>query len=69
MREVVTSGTGRVLAANRTPIAGKTGTAEVDGAPQGVAEKEMKDAADQVGRRVEERPAFPVEAGQGVEGA
>ena len=33
MREVVTSGTGRVLAANATPIAGKTGTAEVDGAP------------------------------------
>ena len=33
MREAVTSGTGRVLAANATPIAGKTGTAEVDGAP------------------------------------
>ena len=32
MREVVTAGTGRVLAGNRTPIAGKTGTAEVDGA-------------------------------------
>ncbi len=30
MREVVTSGTGRSLAANVTPIAGKTGTAEVD---------------------------------------
>jgi peptidoglycan glycosyltransferase len=30
MRETVTSGTGRTLAANRTPIAGKTGTAEVD---------------------------------------
>jgi cell division protein FtsI/penicillin-binding protein 2 len=29
MREVVTSGTGRVLATNPTPIAGKTGTAEV----------------------------------------
>jgi len=29
MREVVTSGTGRVLAGNPTPIAGKTGTAEV----------------------------------------
>jgi len=33
MREVVTSGTGRTLAANATPIAGKTGTAEVDGRP------------------------------------
>jgi cell division protein FtsW (lipid II flippase)/cell division protein FtsI/penicillin-binding protein 2 len=31
MREVVTSGTGRTLAGNATPIAGKTGTAEVDG--------------------------------------
>ncbi len=30
MRDVVTSGTGRSLAANLTPIAGKTGTAEVD---------------------------------------
>ncbi len=30
MREAVTSGTGRTLAANATPIAGKTGTAEVD---------------------------------------
>jgi len=30
MREVVTSGTGRTLASNTTPIAGKTGTAEVD---------------------------------------
>jgi peptidoglycan glycosyltransferase len=30
MREVVTAGTGRVLAGNPTPIAGKTGTAEVD---------------------------------------
>jgi peptidoglycan glycosyltransferase len=30
MRDVVTSGTGRVLARNPTPIAGKTGTAEVD---------------------------------------
>jgi cell division protein FtsW (lipid II flippase)/cell division protein FtsI/penicillin-binding protein 2 len=29
MREAVTSGTGRVLASNPTPIAGKTGTAEV----------------------------------------
>jgi peptidoglycan glycosyltransferase len=33
MREVVTSGTGRALAGNATPIAGKTGTAEVDGRP------------------------------------
>jgi peptidoglycan glycosyltransferase len=32
MREVVTSGTGRILLSNSTPIAGKTGTAEVDGA-------------------------------------
>jgi peptidoglycan glycosyltransferase len=32
MREVVTSGTGKVLASNPTPIAGKTGTAEVAGA-------------------------------------
>jgi len=32
MREVVTSGTGRVLAGHPIPIAGKTGTAEVDGA-------------------------------------
>jgi cell division protein FtsI/penicillin-binding protein 2 len=31
MREVVTSGTGRTLAGNATPIGGKTGTAEVDG--------------------------------------
>ena len=31
MRDVVTSGTGQSLAANATPIAGKTGTAEVDG--------------------------------------
>ena len=30
MREVVTSGTGRILLSNATPIAGKTGTAEVD---------------------------------------
>ena len=30
MRQVVTSGTGRVLAAHAVPIAGKTGTAEVD---------------------------------------
>jgi peptidoglycan glycosyltransferase len=29
MRDVVTSGTGRSLQGNRTPIAGKTGTAEV----------------------------------------
>jgi len=33
MRDVVTSGTGRTLAGNKTPIAGKTGTAEVDGRP------------------------------------
>jgi cell division protein FtsI/penicillin-binding protein 2 len=33
MREVVTSGTGRTLSGNATPIAGKTGTAEVDGKP------------------------------------
>jgi cell division protein FtsI/penicillin-binding protein 2 len=33
MREVVTSGTGRVLRANSTPIAGKTGTAEVENQP------------------------------------
>jgi peptidoglycan glycosyltransferase len=31
MRAVVTSGTGRSLAAHAVPIAGKTGTAEVDG--------------------------------------
>jgi penicillin-binding protein A len=30
MREAVTAGTGRTLAGNPTPIAGKTGTAEVD---------------------------------------
>ena len=29
----VTSGTGRIVAGNATPIAGKTGTAEVDDAP------------------------------------
>jgi peptidoglycan glycosyltransferase len=29
MRDVVVSGTGRALAANATPIAGKTGTAEI----------------------------------------
>lgn len=33
MREVVTSGTGRALQSNATAIAGKTGTAEVDGRP------------------------------------
>jgi cell division protein FtsI/penicillin-binding protein 2 len=33
MREVVTSGTGRVVRANATAIAGKTGTAEVEGQP------------------------------------
>ena len=33
MREAVTSGTGRILVGNATQIAGKTGTAEVDGAP------------------------------------
>jgi peptidoglycan glycosyltransferase len=32
LRDAVTSGTGRTLTANPTPIAGKTGTAEVDGA-------------------------------------
>jgi cell division protein FtsI/penicillin-binding protein 2 len=32
MRGVVTSGTARVLNVNATAIAGKTGTAEVDGA-------------------------------------
>jgi cell division protein FtsW (lipid II flippase)/cell division protein FtsI/penicillin-binding protein 2 len=30
MRDAVTSGTGRTLASNPTPIAGKTGTAEID---------------------------------------
>jgi peptidoglycan glycosyltransferase len=33
LREAVTSGTGRALAAGPVAIAGKTGTAEVDGAP------------------------------------
>jgi len=33
MREVVTTGTGRAVQGNATPIAGKTGTAEVDGRP------------------------------------
>ena len=33
MRDVVTEGTGRTLRGNATPIAGKTGTAEVDGKP------------------------------------
>src|SRR5205085_721462 len=33
MRGVVTRGTGRVLGGNATAIAGKTGTAEVEGAP------------------------------------
>ena len=33
MREAVVSGTGRVLAGSAVPIAGKTGTAEVSGAP------------------------------------
>ena len=33
MRDAVTSGTGRTLLGNATPIAGKTGTAEVDGRP------------------------------------
>jgi cell division protein FtsW (lipid II flippase) len=32
LRDAVTSGTGRTLTGNPTPIAGKTGTAEVDGA-------------------------------------
>ena len=33
MREAVTSGTGRIVSRNVTPIAGKTGTAEVQGRP------------------------------------
>ena len=33
MREAVTSGTGHVLASHPVAIAGKTGTAEVQGAP------------------------------------
>lgn len=33
MRQAVTSGTGRAVADNATPIAGKTGTAEVQGRP------------------------------------
>jgi peptidoglycan glycosyltransferase len=33
MRRVVTTGTGRVLAGEAIPIAGKTGTAELNGAP------------------------------------
>jgi cell division protein FtsW (lipid II flippase) len=33
MREVVTSGSGRALRSNPTPIAGKTGTAQIDGGP------------------------------------
>ena len=33
MRGVVTSGTGRILATNVTPIAGKTGTAELASEP------------------------------------
>lgn len=33
MRQAVTSGTGRAVAGNATPIAGKTGTAEVQGRP------------------------------------
>jgi peptidoglycan glycosyltransferase len=32
LRDAVTSGTGRTLLGNPTPVAGKTGTAEVDGA-------------------------------------
>jgi peptidoglycan glycosyltransferase len=32
MREVVTAGTGRALAGHAVPIAGKTGTAEINGA-------------------------------------
>ena len=32
LRDAVTSGTGRTLTGNPIPIAGKTGTAEVDGA-------------------------------------
>src|ERR1043166_8506313 len=48
---------------------GRGETATVDGAPQGVAEEEMEDTAGQVGRWVEERSAFPIEARQGVEGA
>jgi penicillin-binding protein A len=33
MRDVVLEGTGRSLRANATPVAGKTGTAELSGAP------------------------------------
>jgi peptidoglycan glycosyltransferase len=33
MRGVVTSGTGRSLRGHQVPIAGKTGTAEIGGAP------------------------------------
>src|SRR6185436_4494698 len=43
--------------------------ATVDGAPQRVTEEEVEDAAGQMGRGAEERSAFPMEAGQGVEGA
>jgi hypothetical protein len=48
---------------------GRGETATVDGAPQGVAEEEVEDAAGQVGRGAEERSAFPMEAGKGVERA
>ena len=48
---------------------GRGEAATVDGVPQGVAEEEVEGAAGQVGRGVEERSAFPVEARQGVEGA
>ena len=41
----------------------------VEGPAQRVAEQEVEDAAGEMGRRVEERPPFPVEAGEGVEGA
>jgi len=43
--------------------AGRGETATVDGVPQGVAEQEVEGAAGQVGRRAQERPALPIEAG------
>jgi hypothetical protein len=48
---------------------GRGEAANVDPVPEGVAEEEVEGASHQMGRGAEERPAFPVEGGQGVEGA
>src|SRR3954464_8583316 len=43
---------------------GRGEAATIDGAPYGITEEEVEDAAGQMGGGAEERPAFPMEAGQ-----